>query len=745
MTLTLKTKNVLDLIPILRQSIYKNPLEALALIRSLKDTERFQCDDEYNLLLRIEEISALCFLGYIEEVNKLIDDVYADAENSDNHDLYLEACLRLSLGYFAIDNTEKAIILNNIICQSEAEANLVGERSATAYNNLASFYYKYKKVEQAIYYWQKSYSILLELLNSPEVNENSYDTYSIVLVNLITIATDQDDLDSCSHYLEQIKQVPTEKISKRVEHFITEAKIYKSILEGNYKDIIDNIQELLFIYFSQNAFPSASQFLYNTYRYSKRAQENLKPLVNIMTPALKIIGNNTNYDLLKELYLQIIDYAIANQDHNLMVNYYRNLHNVIDNSNSDNNQRKVKELDLFVEYAQEKNLTSDLQKQTGELKELIQELQANNEKSKILNDQLRIINKLSKQILISESLTSLESIVQQDLSNIMTIDSIALFYKNQQGKFVAPYYYDQGDYLDDYSIEEDSQSKLIEEVITSGKAIITGDIYAEKINEISSSRLTKINSSLIYYPLCLDKEMVGILTIQAKEKNAYNNRHLQLIQTLSPYLVIGILNNLSTNKLNKEIKTLKEEQKRLDKLIEYHQNLSQIDALTQINNRYCFNLKYPQLLNEANSNKLSVSLFMFDIDDFKLYNDINGHIKGDESLTAIVEAIKKLQHSPSHIFARYGGEEFIIIELGLSASGAINKAKTMLKTVHNLAIKYRRDDDKNLTISLGAYHLPLLQNQSGEELLKDVDELLYQAKKKGKNTICSKLNERSAK
>ena len=98
---------------------------------------------------------------------------------------------------------------------------------------------------------------------------------------------------------------------------------------------------------------------------------------------------------------------------------------------------------------------------------------------------------------------------------------------------------------------------------------------------------------------------------------------------------------------------LEERNKQLSKL-------ARTDALTGVGNRYSFydellrNIKFSQRLN------IPLSVVMFDLDNFKQYNDTYGHLAGDKALIIVSETINEVARSTDYL-ARYGGEEFIII------------------------------------------------------------------------------------
>lgn len=128
------------------------------------------------------------------------------------------------------------------------------------------------------------------------------------------------------------------------------------------------------------------------------------------------------------------------------------------------------------------------------------------------------------------------------------------------------------------------------------------------------------------------------------------------------------------------------------------------------------------------------SVIMFDIDHFKNYNDINGHVRGDDLLKHISKILMDNTRKTDTI-ARYGGEEFLIILPGLNK----RKASEIAGKIHGLIeseefFNQKKQPNGNLTISLGVASFP----QDGKEikvLIENVDQALYMAKRGGRNNI----------
>lgn len=157
--------------------------------------------------------------------------------------------------------------------------------------------------------------------------------------------------------------------------------------------------------------------------------------------------------------------------------------------------------------------------------------------------------------------------------------------------------------------------------------------------------------------------------------------------------------------------------------------LSITDELTGI-----FNLRHFKEQLEAEINKInryggSLAIISFDIDNFKIFNDQYGHATGDLVLKKI-SALAREELRDTDSFYRIGGEEFSIILPFSSLSQAIFVAEKIRKTCQNSTVI----DESNVTISVGVTQYK--EKDTIRSFTKRADDLMYKAKKSGKNKTC---------
>jgi len=160
--------------------------------------------------------------------------------------------------------------------------------------------------------------------------------------------------------------------------------------------------------------------------------------------------------------------------------------------------------------------------------------------------------------------------------------------------------------------------------------------------------------------------------------------------------------------------------------------MSITDPLTGLHNRRYMEARLSEELNRSKRYDFQMSFMMIDIDDFKLYNDRNGHQAGDRALEITAQCLRSTLRKVD-VASRYGGEEFTILlpQTTLKEAGAI--ADRLRRQV--MTTKFPHGDSQPLgavTISIGLSSLSSSVD-SAEAMIRAADRALYHAKSHGKN------------
>ncbi len=221
--------------------------------------------------------------------------------------------------------------------------------------------------------------------------------------------------------------------------------------------------------------------------------------------------------------------------------------------------------------------------------------------------------------------------------------------------------------------------------------------------------------SCMSVPLRIADEKIGVLNLSDKiTGTAFTQDDLSVVSQFSLFISMLI------------------------KLAHYYQASEQMrelsikDPLTGLYNRRFFDVRLEEEYTRAKRYSLVFSLAILDIDDFKLFNDTEGHLAGDLLLKEISSIISGTVRT-NDIIARYGGEEFAIIMPLTSKEEAFNVSERVRSNVKKLlARQWKHFPKKEITISTGIAMYPEC-NRGIENLIRCADSALYIAKSSGKD------------
>ena len=158
--------------------------------------------------------------------------------------------------------------------------------------------------------------------------------------------------------------------------------------------------------------------------------------------------------------------------------------------------------------------------------------------------------------------------------------------------------------------------------------------------------------------------------------------------------------------------------------------LSERDTLTHAYNRRVLFIKLDDLIKLKVHETTPFALIMFDIDHFKKINDRYGHLVGDDVLVTLTKLIMEDKRSSDLIY-RYGGEEFFLVLPNTDIKGAVKTAQRLHKLISKLFIP----KVGHISVSMGVVEYQ--SQETIDDVIKRVDDLMYQAKKAGRNQIKS--------
>jgi diguanylate cyclase (GGDEF)-like protein len=164
--------------------------------------------------------------------------------------------------------------------------------------------------------------------------------------------------------------------------------------------------------------------------------------------------------------------------------------------------------------------------------------------------------------------------------------------------------------------------------------------------------------------------------------------------------------------------------------------LAHHDDLTGIPNRRSFFAHLTEEWNRHRRFKASMSLVLIDVDYFKRYNDTYGHQAGDECLKQLASLMLEFTNRAGDQAARIGGEEFVLFLAGTDLAEACELGKKLRRKVEKMNIPHTGSLVADyVTISAGVATTVPGENLDAEDLLKQADNALYEAKEAGRNQV----------
>lgn len=220
--------------------------------------------------------------------------------------------------------------------------------------------------------------------------------------------------------------------------------------------------------------------------------------------------------------------------------------------------------------------------------------------------------------------------------------------------------------------------------------------------------------SEVAIPLIVNDQVIGVLDVETSEEQALKPYDLDLLRSLASQIAMTIAHASHVSQACIEAST---------------------DGLTNVYNYRHFRNILKQEFKRAARYKRPLSLLMIDIDYFKHYNDINGHLYGDDALKAVANLVRQYCRDTDFVF-RYGGEEFVV----LLPETAVTLAHIIAERIRKAIAEYPFQNSNRLpggalTVSIGIAGYPD-DVDSETKLIAAADAALYSAKRSTRNRSC---------
>jgi diguanylate cyclase (GGDEF)-like protein/PAS domain S-box-containing protein len=234
-----------------------------------------------------------------------------------------------------------------------------------------------------------------------------------------------------------------------------------------------------------------------------------------------------------------------------------------------------------------------------------------------------------------------------------------------------------------------------------GEVIISKNACTDPRHTIKYPDMTPHGHIII--PLKVKERVIGILYLYLPAESEIREDKQRLLSIIGDQIAIAIENS---------------------RLYEETKRFSLHDPLTGLANRRFMDIMLQRLFAEAKRFRRRFSLIMADIDHFKEFNDLRGHLEGDRLLIKVAEALQKDTRAVD-LVVRYGGEEFVMLLTETDAERAYKVAEERRREIESSL-------ETTLSFGIATYKEGI---KEVKDLIKMADDALYRAKQRGRNRV----------
>lgn len=374
--------------------------------------------------------------------------------------------------------------------------------------------------------------------------------------------------------------------------------------------------------------------------------------------------------------------------------------------NDKENQRLV--IELGEKYEQLEAAQNEITNQYDRLKESNHKLEDTNIRLTSSIAEFYTLQQISEAIGSIFNISELLKFVNDVIIGVMGVNYSTIVLLDQKKKNRLKVQFTNIQTKEDLAILNDNiNCKFLLDILSNEKPILENDVTSDKFDFIKTREI----GSFICIPLSSKSRKFGLILIEHKNKNTFNEENLRLVTTICKSVSMAIENA---------------------ELYANLQELATIDGLTGVFNRVYFHQKFESEFKMAKESGYDLTLVILDIDHFKKFNDTYGHMFGDVVLKSVAQTVKSNLRATDTV-ARFGGEEFVIILPRTTVQEAFERVESLRHKIANNIVKDNLIS-ASVTASFGIACYPETSNNE-IELIRDADNALYKAKDSGRNCI----------
>lgn len=649
-------------------------------------------------------------------------------------DLQLLTYLTIGDIYFDIEEYEKSLdyynsaekLTKGIINRKRYFDDAVEYYAAKIYNRIGEIYRIHKCYDDAI--------INYNLANNLEKNLNYKATLGAVLSNIGNI---EYQLGNYNKALEYLNESLTYLITNNYKIGIVEAYGLVALTyekKANYEKsekyflkAMSISSEIDYAYNKIDLLMDFINFLENTGK-REQAIDKLDEVYNISI-------DNKMYSKTMEVCKKAIRLYEKENDVNNSNKYYKLYFENEEKLEPIEFENRKRNLKIKIQF-------DTLEKENKKILEKSEVLRIKSEDLIEIIKNISIISELGEKITTTLDLNHIYEMLHNTILTFIQASTFGVALYNEDKKIIQyQYLIDNNKKIEMHEVSVDSKTSMAAKCLREKRIIVNNDVnneylhYIDNLNYINRTKNGDPMNSVIFCPLIIDNNLIGVMTVQAFEKNSFKMLTIEMIKALSSYAAIAINNAMKSMKLIFEVEQRRRVQAQLVDTNNKLTWLSENDGLTDIPNRRKFDAVITEEWNKAKENKSIISIIIFDIDFFKQYNDNYGHINGDNCL---IDISNELSSSliKNYFAARYGGDEFVIILPDTELKEAVSYGENFRLNVEKLAICHEFSKVKDIvTITVGVSCVIPGDGITITEFIRLADDALYEAKNNGRNKV----------
>lgn len=577
-------------------------------------------------------------------------------------------------------------------------------------NNIGILHTRIDNYDVAISSLMEAYALVIEYQRE---KDSIY-----ILTNIADVYVELDRMQRAKEKLEQIETLlDTEKDCYRLGQYYNVRAKYESAC-GNYMES-HKYFELAIAIFNDIECEYKKVKIYKSLTDLYEMNDEYEKAYKTNNTNIILAEKNSYRYVLEDLYLKRVNYArkMGNVEEAFL--YYERFVVCHQRNENSHNERLKIGIENLYNLRRAKKDKALVQEENSQLMRVMRSLET-------MINRLKTVQDFSYSITTTLKIDKIVNRIYDNLNDIMNAHAFAIYLYDDKDEVFNYTYLIEGN--EELLVSHDrisGDNTFAKHCIQSKETIVIQNAF--DFDRVTAKAGIKPNvvagefmKSLVFTPMILENNTIGVMTIQSPDENAFLEEDVAIIRTLAGFMASASHNASQAYELEKTISKLN--------------RMSYIDSLTELYNRHALNERSSDTINDGTYTWYAG--LMLDLDNFKGINDTYGHLVGDSTLKAVARFIREEVDEVSSRAYRYGGDEFFV-ELHVDDVNIIDRvARSIIDRIDGMKF----DGDCKVTASIGAEIVNAKNHDLKLETIMSVaDDLLYEAKNKGKNQLVKRI------